>query len=253
MHGGERTFVGRERIDHDKALAQHAAYCAALEARGFTVRTLEPEVNLPDCAFVEDCAVALREAALICRPGVSSRRSEVDAVAAEIRQFKPTVFAMPPATIEGGDVLIVGDRMLVGRSCRTNDAGIVALRKLAEPMRYRVVECHVHGCLHLKTACTFLPDGSLLANSNWVSLPADHKIVSVPDDEPWAGNILLAGETIVAASSQPRTNKLLRSHGFIVIEVDISEFQKAEGGVTCLSILIDRAADDGEASSIAPA
>jgi len=239
MRSGERTFVSREPIDTLKALAQHAAYRAALASCGFAVQVIEADSSLPDCAFVEDCAIVLPDAALICRLGAESREREVDAVADELSKYRQAVRVDQPATIEGGDAVRFGDRILVGRSCRTNSDGIEELRRLAEPMGFAVTECTVHGCLHLKTACTFLPDGSLLANQDWIDLPRGVEVLRVADGEPWAGNILLAGQTIIAAGNQPKTNRLLRNRGFDIVEVDISEFQKAEGGVTCLSILIE--------------
>jgi dimethylargininase len=239
MQSGERTFVGREPIDIEKAFAQHAAYCAALKSCGFVVQVMEADDSLPDCAFVEDCAVVLPSAALICRLGAESRLPEVDAVAAEVSKFRQVLRVEPPAMIEGGDVVRLDGSILVGRSCRTNSAGIEALRRLAEPVGFTVTEYKVHGCLHLKTGCTYLPHGALLANRNWIDLPSDAEVHDVAEDEPWAANILLAGSTIIAAGNQPKTNRMLRDLGFEVIAVDISEFQKAEGGVTCLSILID--------------
>jgi dimethylargininase len=238
MQIGERTFAGREWIDAQQALSQHATYCDALAACGFEVRTIEADDALADCSFVEDCAVTLTQSTLICRPGAESRLPEVAAVADALPETQEIVRVQPPATLEGGDVLRFGNRLWVGRSTRTNAGGIAALRAWAEPLGYSVTECAVHGCLHLKTACTFLPDGSLLANEKWIEVPNDLQIVSIADDEPCAGNILLVNETAIAATNQPKTNQMIRDRGFEVIEVDISEFQKAEGGVTCLSILI---------------
>jgi len=238
MQSGERMFIGRALIDCPTALMQHEAYCVALASLRFEIRRIDVDRQLPDCAFVEDCAILLPGVAVICRLGAPSRQREVEAVALELSKFGDAIHVEAPATIEGGDVLRSGNRILVGRSTRTNADGIAALRRIAEPIGLIVTEFVVHGCLHLKTACGFLPDGSLLANPNWVELPDDMRIVRVDDQEPWAGNILLANQTIVAASSQPRTNQMLRDRGFRLIEVDISEFQKAEGGVTCLSILV---------------
>ena len=239
MESGERTFVERDPIDPAKALVQHSAYCAALTSCGLEVETIEADDSLPDCAFVEDCAVTLGRSALICRPGAQSRTREADSIADELSKTQLVTRVQAPATLEGGDVLRLGTRILVGSSCRTNAEGIAALRDWAEPLGFHVRECDVHGCLHLKTACTFLPDGSLIANRNWVDLPRDLETVDAADDEPWAANILLANGRIVAASSQQKTNAMLRRRGFEVLDVDISEFQKAEAGVTCLSILID--------------
>jgi len=238
MQAGERTFASRDEIDSAKALVQHAAYCDALRRLGFEVRTIDADDTLPDCAFVEDCAVTLGQRALICRPGAASRVPEVDAVAAELSKELTCGRIQSPATIEGGDVLRFGKRILVGRSTRTNAAGIAALRSWAEPQGFSVTECRVHGCLHLKTGVTFLPDGSLLAHRQWVDLPQDLNVVPIADDEPTAGNILPVNRTVIAAANQPKTNAIIRRLGFDVVEIDISEFQKAEAGVTCLSILV---------------
>jgi dimethylargininase len=143
-----------------------------------------------------------------------------------------------PATLEGGDVLRIGRRLLVGRSCRTNAAGIEALARITDRLGYTVEAVPVRGCLHLKTACTALPDGRLLVNPAWVTL-GGYATIEIAEDEPWAANIALVNGQVLASAAQRRTNVRLRDLGWPVYEVDISEFAKAEGGVTCLSLLVD--------------
>jgi dimethylargininase len=147
----------------------------------------------------------------------------------------------PPATLEGGDVLRIRRRLLVGLSCRTNAAGVAALADIVRPFGYTVEAVPVRGCLHLKTACAALDERTLIVNPPWLDvndLPPGFREVAVPDEEPWAANVLPVGGSILLAAGQHRTADLIRRLGLDVRPVDISEFAKAEGGVTCLSILV---------------
>jgi dimethylargininase len=175
----------------------------------------------------------------VCRPGVESRRDETALVATELGRYRRIAWASPPATIEGGDVLAVGRTLLVGLSSRTNAAGIDALAHFAGPLGYTVRAVPVHGSLHLKTACTALPDGSLLVHRDWLdsSAIADFPQIAVPESEPWGANVIVAAGRVITAAAHVRTVALIRSLGFEVHSVEIDEFAKAEGGATCLSLL----------------
>jgi dimethylargininase len=240
MQACERTYVPHAAIDNTQAQAQHLAYCRALADSGAVVRTLDVNSRLPDCAFIEDTAIVLDEVAVLASFGVASRRSEPAAIEPVLREFREVARVAPPATIEGGDVLRVGKTLFVGRSSRTNSAGIAVLAALAAPFGYRVVEIGVVACLHLKTACTALPDGRLLVNPAWIDSAALHayECIQVPQEEPWGANVALVGETVLASAAHPQTAELMRRLGFSVHGIDLSEFAKAEGGVTCLSLLI---------------
>jgi dimethylargininase len=239
MQSCERTFVGQTAIDHALAERQHATYCEALKAHGARVVTVNVNRELPDCCFIEDTAVVLDEVAILASMGAESRRLEAGRIEGILREYRDVVRIERPATIEGGDVLRVGRKLFVGQSCRTNIAGIRALNDLAKRFGYTVVSVPVRGCLHLKTACTALPDGRLLVNSAWIdaAVLAGEALIEVPRDEPWGANIALLGDRVLAAATHSQTTEIICELGFGVNTIDISEFSKAEGGVTCLSIL----------------
>jgi dimethylargininase len=237
MEAGERTHVPPAPIDPALALVQHTTYCDALRRCGAEVVVVDVNDDCPDGTFIEDTAVVLDEVAVLATLGVPSRRVEAERMEAVLRPYREVVRLEMPATLEGGDVLRIGRRLLVGRSCRTNAAGIEALARIANHFGYTVEAVPVRGCLHLKTACTALPDGRLLLNPAWVTLGGD--TVKIAEDEPWAANIALMNGQVLVSAAHPRTNARLRDLGWPVHEIDISEFAKAEGGVTCLSLLVD--------------
>jgi dimethylargininase len=240
MQACERTFVPQAAIDHARAVEQHAAYCQALRESRAEVVTLQVNERLPDCAFIEDTAIVLDEVAILCSMGADSRRDEPAGIEPVLRRYREVERLGLPATLEGGDVLRVGRTFLVGQSCRTNAAGITLLSSIVGHYGYQVAAVPVHGCLHLKTACTALPDGRLLANPAWIdtSALAAYELVSVPQSDPWGANVLLARSRVLMPAAHQPTAELLDGLGFTVQSIDVSEFAKAEGGVTCLSLLI---------------
>ena len=239
MQACERTFVPVVPIDIALASKQHAAYCQALARCGAKVRTLAVNVAMPDCTFIEDTAVVLDEVAILCSLGTPSRQAEPAGIEPVLREYRPVEQIVPPATLEGGDVLRIGRRLLVGHSSRTNAAGIAALTAIAGRFGYRVTSIPVRGSLHLKTACTALPDGRLLVNPAWLDvLPlADFDLVHIPAAEPWGANLCLAGNTVILPAAHAQTAAVVSRLGFVLQPVEITEFSKAEGGVTCLSLL----------------
>jgi dimethylargininase len=239
MEQCQLTHVTRTPIDYDRAVQQHQEYCRMLRACGAGVRILESNRDLPDCVFVEDAAIVLDEVAVIASMGAESRRPETAAIELELRQYREIKRIELPAAIDGGDVLRVGRTLLIGVSSRTNDAGIGALAQIAGAFGYDVVPVRLRDCLHLKTACTALPDQTLLVNPAWLDMEAlgGFKWIRVPEEETWAADVLLAGETVCVAAQHVRTADMIRQRGFDVRTIDLSEFAKAEGGVTCLSIL----------------
>ena len=226
----ELTHLAREPIDVAHAAAQHAAYEALLEELGCAVRRLPLRAELPDSVFVEDTAIVTDTIVVITRPGAASRRPETSDVAQALREYREIAFIEEPGTLDGGDVLRVGDRWYVGRSARTNDEGIRQLRRYvpAEPVDFR-------GCLHLKSAVTAIDGERVILNPQWVD--GIWPCVEVDPKEPFAGNVLLLGETLIAGR-YPRTNERLRRADIEVREVEASELAKAEGGVTCCSIIV---------------
>jgi dimethylargininase len=240
MDLGVRTYVGREQLDFSRVLDQHAGYCRALAAAGAGVRVLEVNSRFPDGVFLEDTAVILDKLAIVASMGTPARTEETLGVEQVLREYRDVVRLAPPAKLEGGDVLQVGKTLLVGLSQRTNSAGSEALSQVAKPLGYNVIAVPVRGCLHLKTACTALTDGRLLVHPSWldVSPLRGFPLIPIPPQEPWAANVLLVGQTVVLAATHVRTAELIAKLGFQTRPVEISEFAKAEGGVTCLSLLI---------------
>jgi dimethylargininase len=236
---GLRTHLARVALDHDRAVQQHGEYCRLLQDCGATVRVLDVNRDLPDSTFIEDTAIVLDEVAVLASMGAAARRDEPAGVEPELAKYRELRRLEPPGTIEGGDVLCVGRTLLVGVSCRTSPAGVDAFEAIVRHYGYRVVPVAVGRCLHLKTACTALPDGSLLVNPSWLDGRAlgGFKQVQVPEDEPWAANTLLVGGAVCLAAEHVQTAALLRHRGLHVRTVPLSEFAKAEGGITCLSLL----------------
>jgi dimethylargininase len=235
----ELTYREREPIEAAVAAAQHRGYREALEACGARVVTLPAVEELPDSVFVEDTAIVLDEVAVLTRPGVESRRGEVILIEPEVARLRPVVRVEPPATLEGGDVLSLGRTLYVGLSPRTNAEGVAALRRLAAPYGYEVVAVELRGCLHLKTGCSGLDEETVLVNPDWVDAAVfrGREVVTVDASEPWAANVLSVGGPVCVSSAFPRTAEALAARGFDVRAVEVSEFAKAEGGMTCMSLL----------------
>ena len=227
----ELTHLAREPVDFARAAAQHADYEALLEELGCVVRRLPLCAELPDSVFVEDAAIVTKTIAVITRPGALSRRPETADVAEMLRQYCEVVSIDEPGTLDGGDVLRVGDRWFVGRSARTNDEGI---RQLARFIPVQAID--FRGCLHLKSAVTAISEEMVILNPEWVEPLWPH--IEVHPDEPFAANVLLLQDTRIAGE-YPRTNERLRKAGLDVRAVAADELAKAEGGVTCCSVIFD--------------
>jgi dimethylargininase len=238
----ELTHVDRTAIDVSRATQQHAAYEDALRALGCQVERVSPAPQHPDAVFIEDTAVVLDELAILTRPGAESRRGELAAVREALARYRPVRELTSPATLDGGDVLVVGRTIHVGRTARTNEEGIAQLRRLVTPHAYRVVPVDVHGCLHLKSAVTALDDETVLANDQWVDVHALAPLVVVPvsADEPGAANVMRLDDRLLVAEAYPRTNAALRARGHQVVTVAADELAKAEGALTCGSLLLKR-------------
>ncbi len=237
----ELTELDRTPIDLERACSQHDEYRAALKSLGCDMRSLPTSPALPDSVFIEDTAVVVDEIAIMTRPGAASRRPEVDAVAAAMREHRELVRIAPPGTLDGGDVLRIGRRVWVGVSRRTNRDGFEQFRSRLEPFGYDVRELRVDRCLHLKSAVTGLTEDRVLVNPSWVDVTAfaGYDVLEVHPQEPHAANALHVGGAIVYSSHAPRTLEILAAAGLHVIEIDASELAKAEGGVTCCSLLFE--------------
>jgi dimethylargininase len=235
----ELSFQQRVSIDLEKAREQHAAYIRTLESLGCRVETLSPLPENPDAVFVEDTAVVLDEAAVITRPGAESRRGEVDSSAAVLARYRKLAYIEAPGSLDGGDVLHVGRTLYVGLSARSSKDGIQQLRDHLAPYGYGVKGVELHGCLHLKTAVTQVAEETLLINPAWVhkSTFKGMDFVEVDMGEPPAANAVRVGETLIYPGSFPRTRERLEQRGLKVHAVEMSETEKAEGGVTCCSLI----------------
>ena len=241
MASCELTHLARVPIDLDRARAQHRDYEQALADAGCRVERLPAGPDMPDAVFVEDIAVVFDELAIITRPGAESRRVEVPAIAAALEPHRTLSFIEPPGTLDGGDVLVAGRRVYVGVSSRTNRQAIAMMHRALAPHRYTVCAVEVHGCLHLKSAVTSVADDTLLVNPRWIARDAlgGFDLVEIDPSEPAAANSMRVGETVIFPSAFPRTAERLAKRGVTLRLVDASEVAKAEGAVTCCSLVFN--------------
>lgn len=236
----ELTYLDRSPIDIDRARRQHAAYEAVLGSLGWTIVRLPALDEQPDAVFVEDAAIALDELAVVAPMGASSRRGESRSVEEALARYLPVTRLTPPATLDGGDVMRAGRRVFVGRSRRTNQAAIDQLEQVLSPYAYQVIPVDVKGALHLKSACSFVGGRTILANTEWVDLApfAGFEVLAVDASEAWGASVLHMEGHVVMPTGFARTARMLADTGLTVHEVDLTEIRKAEGGPTCLSILL---------------
>jgi len=238
----ELTHLDPEAIDIARACEQHLRYEHCLAALGCEIVSLPAESELPDSVFVEDTAVVVDELALLTRPGARSRRPEIPSIAEVLGAYRRLVQVVPPGTIDGGDVLIVGRTVYAGLSARTNADGVAQLKAAFEPAGYTVTAVPVTGCLHLKSAVCAVAADTLLINRDWVdaALFGRIKLIDVARTEPAAANALLVGKKVVYPSRHERTLERLTRAGIETVTADFSELAKAEGGVTCCSLVFEK-------------
>jgi dimethylargininase len=241
LAAGERTFRPHEPIDIGTARAQHAEYRRALAECGARVVTLPALDELPDAVFVEDVGIVLDEVALLLPMGVDSRGPEPREVACELARWREVVRLPEDCRAEGGDVVRLGRTLYVGRTSRTDASGIHALSAAAATRGYRVIPVEVAGCLHLKSACTALDEETILVNPDWVDVSAfeAERAIEVAAGEPGAANALAVGSSVLLQAGYPRTAERVTRSGFAVRTVDVGELAKAEGSLTCLSLMFD--------------
>jgi dimethylargininase len=239
----ELTHLTRAVIDVALAREQHHAYEQALRGLGWRLESLPEEPELADSVFVEDTAIVLGEVAVITRPGAPSRRAETASIAAALGKHRELVRIDSPGTLDGGDVLRVERSLYVGTSSRSTPSGIEQLGSLLLPFGYRVLPVAVQGCLHLKSAVTQVAADQLLINSRYVDRKQfpGMRFIEVDESEPSGANALMLGTDVIYSSSHPRTAEVLRRHGIRVHTVAMSETEKAEGAVTCCSLLLAEA------------
>jgi dimethylargininase len=241
MADGIVTYGERAPVDVDRAAKQHDAYVRSLTDAGWAIREVAHDDALPDSAFVEDTLVVCGELAVLTRPGAAERRAELAGTEEAVRALGLELARIEePGTLDGGDVLQVGTTLYAGRGGRTNAEGIRQLRRAVAPRGFTVVPVPLHRVLHLKSAVTALPDGTLIAADPSLLDTAPFPALRTVPEEAGSHVILLGGGTVLMAASAPRSAELLDDWGFDVTVVDIGEFEKREGCVTCLSVLIDR-------------
>ena len=238
---GERSFLDREPIDFELATRQHAAYCQALSSLGCELSVLPALNGFPDAPFVEDMAIVLPEVAVLTRTGAESRRAELPTVRDALELSREFVSIEAPGTLDGGDVFRVDTTLFVGQSDRTNHAGLKQLAHLVLPFGYRVKAVEVVECLHLRTGCSWLGGDHMLINPSWINSARldEYETIEVDPAEPFAATVLVIDGTVLMSSACPKTVERVRSAGFEVTCLDISEFEKAEAGLTCLSLVFD--------------
>jgi dimethylargininase len=223
--------------DYEKALGQHAAYCDALTSCGLELISLEPDPNFPDCPFVEDTAVVTAEIAVIARPGDPRRRGEEADIAGVLAGYRRLEQIESPGTLDGGDVLDAGNRFFIGLSGRTNEEGARQLTAILESIGHTVSIVPAGPMLHLKSAVNYA--GGALAVARQLARAdcfAEYERIAVPDEESYAANCLYVNGRLIMAAGFPRTKELLGGLGHEIIELEMSEFMKMDGGLTCLSI-----------------
>ena len=237
----EITHIERTPIDMNIARAQHDAYVHALAELGCQVIELPEEPNLPDSVFVEDTAFILPEVAVITRPGADSRKPEIETIIPALSSYRPLVHVTEPASVDGGDVLVVGKQIFIGLSTRSNIEAVDQLNELLDNYGYTVRGVEMTDCLHLKTAVTRVDDKTLLINKNWVT-PSNFSgfnLIDVDASEPFAANCLPVRGKIIYPTTFPKTRERLEEKGYGIVPVDLSELAKAEGAVTCCSLIVD--------------
>jgi dimethylargininase len=237
----ELTHLTRVPIDPETACLQHRQYEATLASLGVEVHSLPVQADQPDSVFVEDTAVVVDECAVITRPGADSRRAETVAVVQALASYRRLFHVQSPGSLDGGDVLCVGKHIYIGLSTRSNQAAIDQMKGFLTPYQFIVEPVEFAGCLHLKSAVTQVSPHSLLINPALVNKAsfANMKTIEVDASEPYAANALMIGESVVYQPTFPRTLKRLRQTGLRVVLVDMSELGKAEGALTCCSLIFN--------------
>jgi dimethylargininase len=238
----ELTHLERAPIDIRVATDQHAQYEAALRSLGCHVMRLSPEPELPDSVFVEDAAVVFDEIAVIARPGAESRRRETVTAAAALAPHRQLRHIEAPGTLDGGDVLVVGKRVYVGLSRRTNSEGAAQLASAIAPHGYSVRGLAVERCLHLKSAVTAAADDLLVLNPALIDghLFDGTRWIGVPPDEPLGANVVRVGDAVIGPITAPRTRERLERAGVRVVATPVWELAKAEGALTCCSLIFSQ-------------
>jgi dimethylargininase len=235
-----RAYSPRQTVELDLARRQHEAYCLALQQRRLELIRIPADNSFPDCVFVEDPAIVYEDNAVVCNMGAKSRAGEIEQVEKALtRHLKKVTRIKPPATIEGGDVLRLGNELVVGLTSRTNIEGVNQLRVALKNEDCKITTVKVDNILHFKSACSYIGDGYIVVNPGYFDLGVftSFKLICLPRKEAYAANCLAINGTVLISKEYPRTKKLVENEGFSIEELDVSEFKKCEGSLTCLSII----------------
>jgi len=237
----ELTHFKRQPIDIQLAMSQHEIYEKTLVQQGYEIVRAEAASALPDSVFVEDCTVVLDELAILTHPGAESRRAEVEGLAAALKPFRTLHSIQPPSILDGGDVLVIGKQIWIGLSNRSDESAVEQVRNITAPYNYVVEGVRVTGCLHLKSAVTQVAEKMVLLNPTWIdtNIFKDFKIIETHPDEPHAANALLLNQAVLFPKAYPLTAQKLIDAGIKIIQLDNSEVIKAEGALTCCSVIFD--------------
>lgn len=241
MVGGITSAPELGQPDFALAELQHAAYIAALKACGLEVTILEADEAFPDSCFVEDTAVITRNCAILANPGAPTRTAETQSMLPVLKRFFPEdkiEFVQAPGTLEGGDVMMVGDHFYVGRSARTNAEGIRQFIEILERHGLSGSEVPLEHVLHLKTGINYIENNNVLVTGEFVDKPefSQYNRIQIPENEAYAANCLWINGTVIVPEGFPTVEKLVRGAGYPAILVDTSEFRKLDGGLSCLSL-----------------
>lgn len=237
----EITHIERSPINVEIARTQHHEYIQTLKELGCAVLELPAESDLPDSVFVEDTAVILREAALLTRLGADSRKPETESIARALAPYRDIIRIQPPATVDGGDVLVLGKNIFVGMSTRSNTSAIDQMNQLLGKYGYKTQGVELHDCLHLKSAVTRVDDNNtLLINRKWIDIETfeGYELIDIDPSEPFAANCLPINGSIVYPTAFPKTTAKLEARGYRIKPVVVDELAKAEGAVTCCSLIV---------------
>jgi len=237
VNGLSSAHLGKP--DYHNALLQHAGYVDALRDCGLEITVLPPEENFPDSTFVEDVALLTNRCAVITNPGAASRKGETRLILKTIRGFFPVVEMIEaPGTVEAGDIMMVGGHFYIGLSERTNMEGAEQMITILERHGFTGSMVELNKVLHLKTGLGYLENDNLLACGEFLGKPEfkKYKLLKVSQDEAYAANSVWINGTVLVPAGFPKTRSMIESAGYTVRTVDVSEFQKLDGGLSCLSL-----------------
>ena len=227
--------------DYELALKQHASYIEALKKCGVEVTVLPADENFPDSCFVEDTAVLTRKCAIITNPGAESRNREIESMIPVIKKFYPEdciKYIQAPGTLEGGDVMMVGDHFYVGKSARTNEEGIRQFIAILEKYGLTGSEVELKEVLHLKTGVNYIENNNMLVSGEFITKPEfeQYNRYEIPAEEAYAANCIWVNDKVIVPANFPAVKKIVEDLGYEVLTVDTSEFRKIDGGLSCLSL-----------------